>query len=479
MSAVTSSYPIRKVHRFAVRSVGMLITAWLGVTPTFTSAEQTETNPNPVIRTTGRVELEALYARWETIPRNELRKAAEAGDAEAQFYWGDTEFDGAYKDLNKAQQWLNISMGAGTVDFGRWQSLTDREKQDAKARWSGASDEELERAAEAHDRSAAYYLGQKKTGAAFERARSGFDHVLRAAKQGLLPAQHFAGIQLIGSIWWHAIPNNLPEGMKWLEQAARSGYEPSQHKLAEVKIAKGPDSLEFGQGIDWLQQAADHGCRVAQYELARHYERGEGEPRNEGESAVALLRRASLQGLPEASLALAKRHRTGLGVAQDYIAAILAYRKAYSMAQKFERFNPAEPPTTVITLRTENDEVMELVAAYLGLLAPDGSIDSNRPSPDAKFTQVFSDYVRGEDYGDPEALAILAKYHAKGFNTARNLKFAYIYYALSAERGNGGAAAERDKLRSQLSQEELGDAKMRIERYNKWHPNGQPQPTDD
>lgn len=403
-------------QRIAVRSVGIFLTAWLGVMPTLSSAEQAEAFSRPDNKSTGRAELEALYARWKTMPRDELRKAADAGNAEAQYYWGDTEFDRAYQERN--------------------------------------------------------------TNVKFERGTESFKYVLAAAKQGVLPAQHFAGIQLIGSIWWFGMPKDIPEGMKWLEQAARKGYEPSQHKLAEVYLAEGPNSSKFAEGINWLQKAADHGCRLAQYELARRYERGEGEPRHEGDSAVALLRKAKDQGLPEASLALAKRYRTGLGVAQDYIEAILTYRNAYTTARRFERFNPAEPPITIRMGRTENDEIMQSVADYLNCLAPDGNVDPNRPSPDPKFNEVFSVFVRGEDRGDPKALALLAEYHAKGINTLRDLKFGYIYYTLAAERGNESAAGERDKLRNQLSPDELTDAAMRIERYDKYHPvtSSQPRP---
>lgn len=443
------------------RMVGLL---FLSAVTTFGGAEKATDPAEPA---SARAKLEALYARWKPLPRAELFKAAAAGNAEAEYYWGDTEFDNAWRDLGEAQKWLDISHGAGVVDIRQQRNLTDQEKAEATARWAEASEEELRNAAEAHNRGAAWILGQRKTDAAFERARAGFEYVLRAARQGLLPAQHFAGIQLAGSIWWHAIPADRSEGLRWLEEAAGQGYEPSQHKLAQFLVVRGPDSAEFVTGLEWLQKAAEQGCDLAQYQLARHYEKGEGEPRHDGETPVALYREAARRGLPEAKLSLADRYRTGLGVTMDYLGAIHHYRDAYDTAREYQRFNPAEPPDHLQPVFSEEDRVRESVASYLALLDSDGHVDPNRPAANPQFNQVFSVFVRGSDRGDGEALAQLGDYCLKGVYTVPNIKIAFMYYSLAADRGVKRAVEERDKLRPRLSHGEIEDAALRLDRYNK------------
>jgi TPR repeat protein len=245
--------------------------------------------------------------RWQNVSREELLKAAEAGDGEAQYQYGLREWSAAAADADRAirQQpfkWTPNNMGPSTD-----------ERKAMVSKWSAVPEAEARQAAASGDSGAKYFLWKLDSDRAQERGRKAFEWFKKAAEQSVAPAESAVALAYLGR-GWQAPPRDLKEGMKWLRKAIADGSEPAQHQLAIMLIEGAFLPVDVPEGIDRLRIAADQGCPRAQFELALQYVSGSGDPRSDGDTPVALLTKAATAGWGEAQFCLAERYRTGFGV---------------------------------------------------------------------------------------------------------------------------------------------------------------------
>src|SRR5262245_458335 len=69
-----------------------------------------------------------ITARWKNVSRDELRKAAEGGQADAQLEFGRTEIEIAREENSDAFQWTLKALSKGD-------NLSEKEEADARSKW--------------------------------------------------------------------------------------------------------------------------------------------------------------------------------------------------------------------------------------------------------------------------------------------------------------------------------------------------------
>jgi TPR repeat protein len=258
-----------------------------------------------------------IQSKWSALPQSDVLKAAEGGDRDAQYWLGMVHFKQAVDLMQVAFEWSVRSDG----------STTESPKREAvQAKWGHASEAEVRRAAVGGDHEAQKWVADfesAKGTVAYETANA---WLKKAAQGGLCVAMtQLAWGYRHGS---HGLPLDWKEAMRLFQAAAEQGCETSQHRLAEMLIQCNAPPNGLADGIEWLRRAADQGCAQAQFELAQEYSCGNGEPRNPGETTVALYTKAAEAGLLAAQYALAERYRTGLGVTADKVKAYVWYSMA-------------------------------------------------------------------------------------------------------------------------------------------------------
>lgn len=182
----------------------------------------------------------------------DLRKAAEQGDAEAQFKLGCSYYsgDGVPQNLAEAVIWYRKSAekGHSGAQLNLGSVLKDGEgvpKDEVEAmKWFLKSAGQGDKAAQ-HSVGILYYFGN---GVAQDYSEAAI-WFLKAAEQGFAPAQHNLGYMYkTGS----GVPRSLPEAMKWTLKAAYQGWLDAQSN-AGIMYANGEgapkDEIE---ALAWL-----------------------------------------------------------------------------------------------------------------------------------------------------------------------------------------------------------------------------------
>ncbi|MBB3017790.1 hypothetical protein FHR70_000830 [Microvirga lupini] len=174
------------------------------------------------------------------------------------------------------------------------------------------------------------------------------------------------------------VPGGLPEGVKWLEAAARQGDTNADLALAEIYLQErakaSPDRF-----IHHLERAAEGGRPRAMTLLGERLMLGDKAPKDVSK-AVTWLERAGLNADPEAYKLLARHYRGEFGAAQDLPKAADALVKASRL--------PSHSTSVLVSL------------ARLYANGVNGQ-------PDVKAALTY--YRRAADRGDVGALTDMAK----------------------------------------------------------------------
>jgi TPR repeat protein len=317
MKSFTLFFRRWRAHRLVTLSASLV--SWLTLAPAPNAAAAEPTGPtNTALRT-----LEEIESSWIAVPQTNVVHAAEAGNPEAQLCLAQLQFKKAEAIRRETFPWAIRASGP---------TMESPKREAVLAKWGSASEPDVRHAAEAGDREAQQRLADLGGEHAVAEERQGVEWVKRAARGGLCAAQNeLAFYYRKGG---RGVRPDWGEAVKLYREAAERGFESSQHRLAELLIERNTGAGDLAEGIEWLRKAADQGCAKAQFELAQQYSSGNGEPRNAGETPVALYSKSARAGHPNAEYALAERYRTGLGVATDRVKAFAWYSVAAEQGQE-------------------------------------------------------------------------------------------------------------------------------------------------
>ena len=221
---------------------------------------------------------EENFAKW--------KKAAEAGNAEAQQKLGNAYGDGkgVPEDDAQAVTWWRKAAGQGNV----------------KAQTNLGS---------------AYYIGEGVP----KDAVSAVAWWRKAAEQGEVAAWFNLGLAYDND---DGKLRDAATAMKWYRKAADHGLVDAQNRLGEMYANGEGVPKDMFQAAAWYRKAADQGNANAQTALAWLYKRGGGVPKDDA-LAMSWWRKAAAQGNGDAQSAIGMLYYHGDGVPRDDIQAYM------------------------------------------------------------------------------------------------------------------------------------------------------------
>lgn len=219
------------------------------------------------------------------------RKAAERGDADAQYRLGMrfAEGDGVAEDDAQAVTWYRKAAAQGHADAQR-------------------------------------NLGhQYRYGSGVAQSDIDATHWYRqAAEQGDASGQFWLGHQYDKG---KGVPVDIDQAIAWYRKAADQG-EPTALLFLGHKYRKGDGVPEDdARAVALYRKAAEQNDAYGQIYMAMAYENGEGVAKDDAQ-AVTSYRMAAEQGNPAAQTSLGHKYRKGEGVPKDGVQALDWYRKA-------------------------------------------------------------------------------------------------------------------------------------------------------
>jgi TPR repeat protein len=220
-----------------------------------------------------------------------FRKAADQGDAIAQFMVGDMYDDGigVTPDYGQALSWYRKAADQG---------------------YAGA---------------------QNNLGVMYQRGHGvpqDYQQAMmwyrKAADQGDANAQSSVGDLYRDGL---GVAQDYQQAMIWYRKAADQGVAGAETNLGIIYENGNGVRRDYQQAMIWLRKAADHGDAAGQNDLASMYLKGEGTPPDYGQAMIWFLKAAD-QGNSAAQFNLGFMYQYGRGVAQDTAQALIWYRKA-------------------------------------------------------------------------------------------------------------------------------------------------------
>lgn len=264
---------------------------------------------------------EGSSAKNQPVPAKKLtaeenvakwKKAAEAGNAEAQQKLGDAYSDGkgVPKDAAQAVMW--------------WHKAAEQGNATAQRRLGVSY---LHGDGIASSTQNPYDVFSK------ENEDIGIGWLRKAAMQGDAEAQFILGERLhegrIGRDGWQTPPDPdaIAEAVKWYRKAAEHGYADAAFKIGELYFTGVGVSKDIATGAVWMRKAAEQGHTQAQYVLGQMYDDGNGVPKDDAQ-AVVWWRKAAEQGMHDAQNNLGAKYDHGEGVPRDVIRAYMWFNLA-------------------------------------------------------------------------------------------------------------------------------------------------------
>lgn len=226
---------------------------------------------------------------------DELRKKAEAGDANAQFELGLTYQLGKRVPVDNAEalKWIIKAAKQGNVNAQAvlglmYENGVGVAKNDTEAvTW-------FHKAADQGNAQAAYSLGVKhdKGQGVPKDINEAVKWYRKAADQGYAAAQYNLGILCNKG---QGITKDSDEAMNWFRKAADQGYAAAQFNLGVIYTEGKIVAIDNAEAARWYLKAADQGYDAAQYNVGLMYYNGQGVPKDEIE-ALARFTLAAMTG---------------------------------------------------------------------------------------------------------------------------------------------------------------------------------------
>ncbi len=227
----------------------------------------------------------------ESEAEKKYKKAAEQGDAEAQYNLGRCYYDGdgITQDHKEAVKWYRNAAEQGH--------------------------------AAAQNRLGVCYYDGEGVKQNFEEAAKWYR---KAAEQGYAKAQYNLGLCYHSG---NGVKQDYEEAVKWYRKAVEQGHAMAQNNLGRCYEDGEGITQDYKEAVKWYKKAAEQGNARAQCDLAHCLMRGYGLTEDKKE-AVKWYRKAAEQDYPFALYQLGNCYYFGDGVAEDKKEAVKWYRKA-------------------------------------------------------------------------------------------------------------------------------------------------------
>jgi hypothetical protein len=205
---------------------------------------------------------------------------------------------------------------------------------------------------------------------------------------------------------------NYPEAAEWYEKAAKKGNAHAQFLLAELYHYQKLGAAERTNCIQWYLKSAAQGHVKAQAEVGRLPSSFPNHPLlKTNHAVVTFLRNAAEKGNLDAQFELAKKYRAGDGVETNLVEAFKWMQRAAQSDVESSR---------------SSDAAYELARMY-----------ENGEGVQRNPTEAWNHYQAAAAGGYPDALYRVAVMYDQGTGVPRDLKQATEYYFLAATRGWG------------------------------------------
>lgn len=394
--------------------------------------------------------LQAAADDWLSRPVEELRAAAENGDAVAQMVLAQSFLLGRAvpKDFTSAAAWFRLAADqnmpqaqfalALMYDSGEG---VERDPAEAAKLYRAAAERGM---AEAQYNLGVCYARGEGVGRdpvealKWYRAAADKGHILGQTRVGLAHRDGFGTTQdgAEAAIWLRraayrdepvakfslgelyrdgiGVERSFPEAVKWFRRAAEQGYVEAMHHLAVALLTGGLAGADSQEAVKWLQQAAASEFLPSQLLLGQCYLLGEG-VRVNGPEAVKWFTQAAEKGDLEAQtrLGLALRGRPGVKRDLEKSAEWLekAAAQGYPAAlQALQQPIPPEPEIAIVESESEPPAakgINGMAAAEGGTnLAAAGNAPGKRVADDTNLAAMVQAPAGGPPLSIPSPLAI-------------------------------------------------------------------------
>lgn len=259
---------------------------------------------------------------------------------------------------------------------------------------------------------------------------------------------------------------NYEKAISWYKKAAKKGYADAQNSLAYCYAhGKGISVCSYSLAIPWYKKAAEQGHVEAQYNLGYCYAEGKDVPQDY-KQAVYWYKKAAEKGDADAQYDLGYCYAHGKGVNKDYKQAIYWSEKSAKqgklLAQKAlgDYYEGRDNNKSLYWYRKAADRDDEYSQYKLGMYYYKNNDYNN--------ARYWLEKSAEEEYAPAEkALKELEESISNEFDEERSEEENYSSSKSSRK------SSERDELltRWYIAWSEFVEAKQRMDRYKRQHPN--------
>ena len=281
------------------------------------------------------------YDKGDGVEKNKeeafarFHKAAELGYANAMFNVGVMYGEGEGVEVNKekAFMWFHKAAELGSAEGQFKLSMCYENGYGVEVNKETAA-EWLHKAASLGNSDAQFTLGLKYDdgdGVEIDREKA-ITWYERAACQGHINAQANLGV-----MYYQGLDVGIDDvkAFKWFYKAAEQGDLDSQYRIAEMYASGEGVKADKEKAFALFQELADKGILDAQFTLGKMYSAGEGVKANK-EKAVDWYRKAAGRGNLQAMKGLCKAYKEGQGVPKNILLATYWFVRASIGANRKE-----------------------------------------------------------------------------------------------------------------------------------------------
>lgn len=269
----------------------------------------------------------------------------------------------------------------------------------------------------------------------------------KSAEQGDGVAQCALGVMYANG---DGVARDYGEAVKWLLKSADQNNVAAQSTLAAMYDVGEGVAQNFEESAKWYRKAAEQGDTYSQYYLATYYFNGKGVPQNDTE-AVKWYERAAEQGFPPAQCYLGYMYSRGRGVQQDYKRAVELYLSAANEGDHIAQYNVANMyadgkgvaqnfSLAVQWYRKSASRGFSAAQYSLGVMYANGQGVTRDNAEAAKW------FRKAADQGVVEAQRMIGTMYAKGEGVNKDSNEARKWLGLAAAQGDKAAQEELAKL---------------------------------